>query len=261
MPAAHGPTSSPCRVGSAARPVVALVAGVLMLLLAGGAGIGGAVLIGLSDNRDANGFVTSPTLQVSSSTAAITVEDVSLHAGDLWARNLGNVGGVRVTATSATGIPLFLGIAPQAAVDGWLDGIAHDRLVNLNNSGNRYQHADGVVRGVSVSAGQTFWLATATGADPAVLTWQATNGDFAVVLANADGTPAVSGAVTVATQVPNLTPLGVGLLGGAAGLVLVGFWIVYLGATRIGRRHHRPTPPGSPPAAPAAPAQELARAI
>jgi hypothetical protein len=244
--------------GSAAGPVIALASGVTMLLLAAGVGIGGAGLIGLSSSRDANGYLSSPTVQVGSSTAAVTVEDVSLHVGDLWSRNLGSIGGVRVTATSATGAPLFLGIAPQADVDGWLAGTARDGLVNLDTAGSRYERTSGSVRGVSVPAAQSFWLATAPGTGPAVLNWQATNGDFAVVLANADGTPAVAADITIATQVPNLAPLGAGLLGTATALLLLGFWLVYLGATRIGRRHHRPTPPDGPPAAAPAPTLEPA---
>lgn len=242
---------------STTGPVVALTAGVLALLLAGAVTVGATALIGLSDNRDANGYLTSPAMQVSSQTAAITVEDVSLHLGDLWSRNLSNIGGVRVTATNATGTPLFLGVAPQTAVTNWLAGTAHDRLVTLTeNTSGRYERAAGPTRGVPAPAEQGFWLATATGTSPTVLNWRATDGDFAVVLANADGTPAVAGTITVATQVPNLTPLGAGLLGGAATLGLLAFWLIYFGATRIGRRHHQPTPPPVPPTL----APELVRA-
>jgi hypothetical protein len=244
--------------GSAAGPVTALVAGVLMLLLAAGVGVGGVALVALGHARDANGYVTSPTLQVSSPTAAITVEDVNLQAGDVWARNLSSIGGVRVTATSMTGTPLFLGVAPQSAVDGWLAGIAHDRLVAFTaGPSGRYARTSGSTQPVPVPAGQAFWLATANGAGPTVLNWQASNGDFAVTLANADGTPAVAATITVATQVPDPTPLAVGLLAAAVALLLLGFWLVYLGATRIGRRHHRPIPPTSPQT----PAPELAGVV
>ncbi|MGX6607377.1 hypothetical protein ACWKSP_35415 [Micromonosporaceae bacterium Da 78-11] len=91
------------------------------------------------------------------------------------------------------------------------------------------------------------------------MNWQATNGDFAVVLANTDGTPAVSAAVDVASQVPNLTPLGVGLLGGTSALLLQGYLLVYLGATRIGRRHHHTIPDDQLPAAPPMPVPDLVR--
>jgi hypothetical protein len=252
------PVVAPQPRGPVAGPVIALVAGVMMLLPAAGLTAGGTALIGLNGSRDANGYLTSPALQVSTSTAAVTVEDVNLQVGDLWSRNLASIGGVRVTATSTTGAPLFLGIAPQAAVDGWLTGTAHDRLVTLTRgTGGRYERAAGPTQQVSAPAGQGFWLAATTGTGPTVLNWQATNGDFAVVLADADGTPAVSAAVTVATQVPNLAPLGAGLLGGATTLFLLGGWPVYFGATRIGRRHHRPTTPDGLPA----PAPELARAV
>ncbi|MEV4847523.1 DUF4389 domain-containing protein [Micromonospora matsumotoense] len=249
----EAPPQGPAAQGSAAAPVVALVAGVAMLLLGAGTGAAGAALIGLGDSRDATGYVTSPRLQVSSPTAAITVERVSLHLGDLWARNLSSIGGVRVTATNAAGTPLFLGIAEQTAVDEWLTGTAHDGLVNLTRTGSRYERTSGTVRSVPAPTGQSFWLATATGTASTVLNWQATDGDFAVVLTNADGAPAVSATtVTVATQVPDPTPLAIGLLGGATALVVLGFWLVYLGATRIGR-HHLPNPPGGSPTSPPVP--------
>jgi uncharacterized protein DUF4389 len=251
------PTIDALAQRSTSGPVVALTAGVMALLLAVAVTVGGTALIGLSGHRDANGYLTSPNLQVSSPTAVITVENVSLHLGDLWSREFSSIGGVRVTATNATGTPLFLGVASQTAVTGWLAGTAHDRLVALTeNTSGRYERATGLTRGVPAPAGQGFWLATATGAGPTVLNWQAGDGDFAVVLANADGTPAVAATMTVATQVPNLTPLGAGLLGGATTLGLLAFWLIYVGATRIGRRHHRPTPPSGPPT----PAPELARA-
>jgi hypothetical protein len=80
-----------------------------------------------------------------------------------------------------------------------------------------------------------------------------------VVLTNADGTPAVSADVTAATQVPNPASLGAGLLAAAAMPILLGFWLVYLGATRISRRCHHRTTPSRPPAAPPMPVPELAR--
>ncbi|MGX6607378.1 DUF4389 domain-containing protein [Micromonosporaceae bacterium Da 78-11] len=125
-----GPAVEPGPRGSVAAPVTALVAGVMMLLLAAGVGLGAATLIGLGNDRDANGYLTSPTLQVNSSTSAVTVEDINLHAGDLWTRHLSSIGGVRISATSATGTPLFVGIAPQAAVNSWLAGTAHDWLAS-----------------------------------------------------------------------------------------------------------------------------------
>jgi hypothetical protein len=145
-------------------------------------------------------------------------------------------------------------------VDRWLAGTAHDRVVNVtSDTGKGYGRANGSVRRVSPPAEQTFWLATAAGVDPLTLNWQADNGDFALVLANADGTPAVAGAVKVATQLPNLTALGSGLRGSTAALLLVGFWLTYLGASRIGRRHH--ALPNDPPSAPAGrePTPALAR--
>ncbi|HEX8346639.1 MAG TPA: hypothetical protein VF657_18135, partial [Actinoplanes sp.] len=235
--------------GSAAGPVLALIAGVLLLFAGIGTGIGGGAVLALSGNRDSAGYVTSPALRVESSTAAITAEDITIQAGDLWSRNLADVGGVRITATDSSGAPLFLGVAPESAVDEWLTGTAHDELQNVTGGSARYERAEGTVRPVSAPADQTFWLATASGTGTVVLNWQAADGDFAVVFANADGTPGVTGRVRAATQIPDLTALGGGLLGTGIVLTLLAIALIIVGGTGLGRRHTGMPPTAAPPPA------------
>jgi hypothetical protein len=91
--------------GSVAGPVAAMVTGIMTFLLAVGTGLSGAALIGLSRSRDADGYLTSQTLRVSTSTAAVTVEDVDPHIGDLWSRNLGDIGWRHHRPTPPTGPP------------------------------------------------------------------------------------------------------------------------------------------------------------
>ena len=234
---------------SVAGRVVALVAGVLLLLVGVGAGIGGVAVLVLDSKRAADGYVTSPALDVASPTAAITGEGIHLQAGDVWTRNLSDLGGVRITASHGAGSPLFLGVARQSDVDRWLAGTAHDQLVDVARRAQpRFDRAPGPVRDLGAPEQQTFWLSKASDTGTVVLDWKATNGDFAVVLANADGTRGVTGDVRVATQVPDLTPLGIGLLAGAGLLTLLAFALIYLGAVGIGRRHAGPPPPPGVPA-------------
>jgi hypothetical protein len=57
----------------------------------------------------------------------LTAEGLTLHA-DRWAVDRSGFGAVRITARGDG--RYFLGIARQAAVDRWLAGTAHDRLVD-----------------------------------------------------------------------------------------------------------------------------------
>jgi hypothetical protein len=240
------PPAGPPPARSAAGPVIALVAGVLLLAPAAGLGTGGGVLLALDSGRDSSGYVTSPAIHLTSSTAAVTAENLTIADADLWTRDLADVGGLRVTATSPDGRGLFVGIAPQAAVDAWLAGTAHDELTGMTGGTADYSRATGAVRAVEDPAAQTFWLATGTG----TLQWQVTSGAYAVVVANADGSPGVTADTRGAVQVPDLTALGGGLLTAGILLGLLAAALIVLGGVGLGRRHAEPPPPGAGPVAP-----------
>jgi len=248
----------PARTTSVAGPVVALVAGVLLLVPAAGLGAGGAVLLALDSGRDSTGYVTSPTLQLTSTTAAITAENLTIADADLWTRDIADVGGLRVTATSPTSEAVFVGIAPQAAIDAWLAGTAHDELIGMTAGTADFSRVAGTIQAVTDPAAQPFWLASAAGPGDATLQWRVESGEYAVVVANADGSPGVSADVRGAVQVPDLTALGGGLL--AAGIIvgLTALGLILFGGVGLGRRHSGPpSPDGPPPAAgPIGPAPE-----
>jgi len=232
--------------GSVAGPVTALIAGVLLLAPGAGLTIGGGALLALDGARDSAGYVTSPVLGVQSSTAAITAEGITLQAGDLWTRGLSDIGGVRITATGSSATTLFLGIAHESDVDQWLAGTAHDELTEVSSGTARYDRSIGARQAVADPQSQDFWLASGTGAGSATVTWQATNGDFAVVLVNADGSPGIVADVRAATEVPDLTGLGAGLLTTGIILFLLAVVLVVIGGIGLGRRHGG-TPPVSGP--------------
>ena len=246
----------PARTATVAGAVAALVAGVLLLAPAAGLGTGGVVLLALDAGRDSAGYVSSPALQLTSTTAAITAENLTIADADLWTRDVADVGGLRVTATSPTSKTVFVGIAPQAAVDAWLAGTAHDELTGLTNGTADYSRAVGSVRAAADPAAQPFWRASATGPGDATLQWRVESGEYAVVVANADGSPGVSADVRGAVQVPELTALGGGLLAAGVVLGLLGVGLIVLGGVGLGRRHSEPSPDGPPPAGPIGPAPE-----
>jgi hypothetical protein len=244
------PATGVQRQTPAASAVTALIAGVLLLIPAAGMGVGGGTLLALDNARDSSGYVTSPIFHLSSDTAAITAENLTITDADAWARSLGDVGGLRVTATSPTGRPIFVGIASQTAVDEWLAGKAHDELTGLTDGTARYNRAGGTLRAVSDPASQTFWLATAAGTAPAPLQWSLADGSYAVVVVNADGSPGVKADVRGAAQVPHLAGLGGTMLGVGIALVLLAIGLIVFGGTGLGRRHGTPPPSGPGPVGP-----------
>jgi hypothetical protein len=232
---------------SAAGPVTALVAGVLLLVPAAGLGTAGAVLLTLEAGRDSAGYVTSPAVQLTTPTAAITAEHLTVVDADLWSRNLADVGGIRIAASTRDERTVFVGIAEQRTVDEWLAGTAHDEFVGLTAGTSDYQRTVGAARAVGDPAAQPFWLASATGPGEATLRWEAVDGEYAVVVANADGSRGVTATVRGALQVPDLSALGGGLLAAGIVIALVALGFILLGGVGLGRRHSGP-PPGAGPA-------------
>jgi hypothetical protein len=248
-PAPAGPIAEqpprPAARPSVTGPVIALIAGVLLLLPAAGLGTGGGVLLAVDAARDDAGYVTSPVQRLETSTAAITAEHVTISGAGMWTRQTTELGDLRLEVTAPAGRPIFVGVAPQSAVDSWLTGTAHDELTGFDSGTPRYDRSGGRIRPVTTPATQPFWIAQATGAGTTTLQWTATDGEYAVVVANATGASGVSVDVRGAARVPDLTGLGSGLL--AAGILtgLLAIGLIVVGGTGLGRRHSGP-PPGGP---------------
>jgi hypothetical protein len=203
------------------------------------------VLLAVDAARDDAGYVTSPVQRLETSTAAITAEHVTISGAGMWTRQTTELGDLRLEVTAPAGRPIFVGVAPQSAVDSWLTGTAHDELTGFDSGTPRYDRSGGRIRPVTTPATQPFWIAQATGAGTTTLQWTATDGEYAVVVANATGASGVSVDVRGAARVPDLTGLGSGLL--AAGILtgLLAIGLIVVGGTGLGRRHSGP-PPGGP---------------
>ncbi|MEU4835597.1 DUF4389 domain-containing protein [Streptosporangium sp. NPDC023615] len=241
-PAARQPAPTPAAGAGVTGRVIALTAGVFLLPAA--IGIGSAGVLALAADRDAAGYVTSQGLRIDSPTGAVTAESLQIQTDDIWSQVLVDYGRVRITASNPAGAPLFIGIAPQADVDRWLAGTAHDRLAGGYAFGDvGFDRTPGPIRGVTAPQVQSFWLAATSKTGDVVLDWRVTDGSFAIVLANATGAPGISATGQIATRIPDPTGLGLGLLGGAIPLAVLAFALIYLGAAGLGRRHAGPRPP------------------
>jgi hypothetical protein len=241
------PSSSSQSGGSSAGPIVALVAGVLAVLVGLGlAAVGGGALW-LASRRDAAGFVATAERTLTTPTAAIAAEDVNIDIGsgaDAWVPS-DRFGTVRVRAESTNGGPVFVGVAPQSAIDGWLGGVAHDEVQGVGPTVT-YVHHDGTQSAVPAPTEQSFWAASVTGSGRQELTWRISSGRWGLVIARPDGAPGVSARVDVGASIPDITGPGVGLLVAGAVLLLGGAALIVIGAVGLGRRSATPPPPAPP---------------
>ncbi len=215
--------------GSSAGWVVMAVLGSLgvlagLAMLAGGA----AVLWVDQTQRDNAGFVMSPTERLATGTYAVTAGyersgnalearsfALDAHAPS-WLFAGDRLGTLRLHVQAAGTQPIFVGIAPAAAVRTYLGAAGHATLTGFGHGSGRYAVHQGAAPAGSPAA-QPIWAAQARGHGDLALTWPVRQGAWTIVVMNADGSRSVAADARIGARLGFLGELAAGLV--AAGLV------------------------------------------
>jgi hypothetical protein len=225
-PAGPPPTTSS---GWGAGRVVALVIGCLLLF--SGLTTGAAALaMSVTDEvaRDQDGFLMTPAKTLDTSTYAITSDRLELTIDEGvpgWAPE-SMFGRGRVVADPQGDGELFVGVASTTDVDAWLGGTAHVVVDDLTGTVRYRPEGTGELDGLPQDA--DFWVASEQGTGRQSVTWDLTNGDWTVVVMNADGASGVIARVQAGATLPVFGWATAGLWWTTAVLVLVGALIVVL---------------------------------
>lgn len=225
------PSAAPPRDRTGA--VVALVVGGLAALVAFVLLAGAGTLLWASHYKtDDDGFYTSSTHTYSTPTRALTTENLDAATGvPGWLDASDHLGRVRI---DPQGTGAFVGIARTGDVNAYLDGVAHDQVDDVDFDPFKLDTTRFAGEGrPALPAAQPFWVASSTGGK--TLEWKVRDGDWTIVMMNADGSANVSVAAKVGAKVPLIGELGWGLAipGALLGLAAVG--LVALGARGIAR--------------------------
>jgi hypothetical protein len=155
-------------------------------------------------------------------------------------------GKIRIRGESAGERTLFIGIGPQADVAKYLATVAHANVEDVDFDPFRVKYlriAGGAPQGPPTE--QRFWAASASGVGTQTLTWKVREGDWSVVLMNADASRGVAAEVDLGAKLSFLLWVAIGLVLGGA-LVVGGSTALIVLAART--RQPQPAPP-VPPAA------------
>lgn len=222
-----------------ARRVVLIVLGGVLAAVGVLAAIGGGALMALFGS---NGTLDSGVQHVSTPTRALVSPAGSIQGTSGAQTVLGSVR-LRITATPArAGQQLFLGIGPAGAVDRYLRMASYDVATSVSVEPFRLTLARH--RGTATPpppGSQSFWVATASGAHPA-LTWTVSSGSYRVVAMNTDAAAPVAFAGGLALTIPHSFGIGIGLLIGGIVLILIGIVLIVLGARARPRPQSQPIP-------------------
>lgn len=198
-----------------AGKIVLALFGALGALAAIGMLVGGGVLLWVyGTQRDADGFFTLDSAELSTDAYALTSEEVDLGSrpGDWWPS--GRLATVRLEIVPQGGSPVFVGIGPTAQVDLFLKGVAHTVVTDIPRRGDvEYRKIEGGPPSAPASD-QLFWAKSSQGAGPQNLTWDLEQGEWTAVIMNSDASPGITVDAEAGAKTSLLIPTAVGLIVG-----------------------------------------------
>jgi hypothetical protein len=181
--------------------------------------------------RDSTGYLMTSATPYSTSTYALVSASYRGGTAKDWlvARDL--LGTVRVRTRSST--PVFVGIAPESAVNAYLDGVSHAQGDQFGTPSSEFLVYPGGAPS-SPPAAQQFWSASTVGAGEQTLSWTPQTGSWRIVLMNATGSAGVNADVSIGARFPHLLTIGIAVLGAGILLALLSGGAIYLA---VNRRH------------------------
>ena len=229
------PPTPPAAGGGAGR-VVLLVLGSLAALLAFGALAAGTALVVIDQTqRDDDGYLMSPSEDFSSARYAVVSESADIDADGAERALDAFLGTVRIRSESERDV--FVGIAREADVASYLDGVGRDVVTDIDDEPSYDREAGGEPSGPPGE--ETFWAASASGSGEQTLEWEPEDGDWRIVLMNEDASRGVSSELSIGAELDSVLWIGLAAL-------VIGAILAALAALAItaGVRRGRGSPPG-----------------
>jgi hypothetical protein len=202
----------------------ALIATSAILLVGGGAAaiVGGAVLAVFGTDST----ISTGHHRVSTNTSALVSEgaDFGAHGADV----LGHPG-IKISVTGSEK-PVFVGIGPAAAVDRYLAGASVETVTDfeLRPFHLTTTQREGSTR-LSPPLDQSFWVSQSAGSTSAATSWKVRDGNYRIVIMNADGSTGVEVDGRFGLRATRLTAISAGVLAGGLGGAVIGVALLVAG--------------------------------
>jgi hypothetical protein len=223
-PYTPAPQRSGGRIGS-------IVAGIVATILAIGFIAAGALLLWGDSEKDAQGYLSTGKDRYAASTYALASDNLDINLdGAGWIMDRDDLGKVRLKVESSAGKPVFVGIARTSDVSEYLRSTAYTSVTDVDYSPFHasYREHGGDGR-PALPADQDFWAASAHGPGTQTVAWDLDDGDWSIVVMNADGSRGIDTNISAGAKIPFLGALGWVALGGALVLLIIAGTLVYLG--------------------------------
>ena len=217
---------------STAGRIVLIVTGAVAGVLALAALALGAGALWADGEKNDQGYLATDSERFAAGTRALATEnlDVDLDGVD-WLVDSGELGKVQLEVASEGDEPVFVGIARTEDVTSYLRGVDHTLVTDVDADPFEasYQRESGNGR-PAAPAQESFWAASTQGRGTQTLDWRVDDGDWSVVVMNADGSRGVAADVSAGAKMPFLDELGWSALGGGGALMIGALALIVLGA-------------------------------
>ena len=226
------------RTRSTATTVLAVLGGVLIVV----GGLAAASAIGLIAVFGRDGAMDSGTHQVATSASAV-VTDVAAIQNTKGVGVLTGWPTLQVTAGGGNADGVFIGIGPAADVDRYLAATAYDQVTSLTVDPFELvvQRTPGQPGStLAAPTEQDFWVASASSLSTAELSWPVQDGDYRLVVMNADGTADLIAQARVQLVLPGAFSISMLALVSGVAVGLIGIALLFAAAIRSSRRLDRP---------------------
>jgi hypothetical protein len=212
-----------------ARIALVVTGAIISLAAVGLLAVGGVALWGDSE-KDSDGSLSTDSHRFAAGTHALASESLDVNLdGAGWLMDSDDFGEVRLEVEPRSDEPVFVGIAPTDQVSRYLRGVAHTSVDDLDYwpFEATYGQSPGDRR-PAPPAKQSIWAASAQGAGTQTLDWDVEDGDWSVVVMNADGSRGVEAGVTAGAKVPFLNELGWSATGTGAVLLIAAAGLLFI---------------------------------
>jgi hypothetical protein len=225
--------SQPTPSRPSAGRIAAVIGGAFAGLVAFGLVVAGAVLLYADGQKDHDGYVSTGSDRFHTRTYALATDDLDINtnAPD-WISEGSALGHIRLKATSRDGKPVFVGIAKTKDVDAYLRGAGHATVTDVNYTPFRAEYRTHEGGRPAPPATQRFWTASANGNGTQSVEWKVRDGNWSVVVMNADGSKNVDAGVSAGSDVPWLSAAGWVSIGGGALFAMLAGTLIYVGVRR-----------------------------
>jgi hypothetical protein len=251
------PAGAP-RASWGAGRITALVFGVLLLLPGLGLLSAGGTLLWADWTSRSDGFVFSPDEVFSSQGYALVSERIDLRTDADWLPVSAALGTATVEVTGPGQDEVFVGIAPVGDASAYLGDVQRTVIDDLGFD-QPGSSADDLPGGAPSGppGDQDFWTAQAIGSGTQQLTWEPAEGDWMLVVMNADASAGLQVEARVGAEFPALEGIGWAVLIGGVLITAIAVLLLWI-AVRTPRDRRTPPPPpyGAVPAPRGPAAQE-----